>query len=60
MVHLKNQIQLNQLITKVRDEYSAHPITCYFAAKSKLSECIVSQPISKLTCPNKKVLGCRA
>lgn len=53
MLHLKNQIQLNQLITKVRDQYSAHSLPCYFAEKSKRSEHIVSQPINNFFCPKK-------
>lgn len=53
MLHLKNQIQLNQLITKVRDQHSAHPLPCCFAEESKLSKHIVSQPINKIFCPKK-------
>lgn len=35
LLHWKNQIQLNQLISEVRDQYSAHPILCYFTVKMK-------------------------
>lgn len=59
MLHLKNQIQLKQLITEVRDQCSARSIPRYFAAKNKLSECTISWPINKLICPNKKASGSR-